>query len=207
MHNQNSVTFLASCIGAGFSIAVTAQRKLQLQQSHGWLERDLLFWTADSIAGASAYAETLHSIYCARIAVGYPVNNNAPFGLIVASRFGRWYGERLIFDHAPPDQGRCQAMIDTQVSYYYDSVCGGEIREPARPTVMYRLACLKEGYVVYRHWSDLTCPIEQHAKAHRVATFVCEAEGQDYCEYRNEMMVKYGTDDVMVIGAGRAREA
>ena len=122
MQNQNSATFLASCIGAGFAIVVTAQRRLRIQQSRGWSEGDLLFWTADSIAGASAYAETLHSIYCARIAVGYPVNNNAPFGLIVASRFGRWYGERLIFDHAPPDQGRCQAMIDMLVAHYYDDV-------------------------------------------------------------------------------------
>lgn len=120
MQNQNSATFLASCIGAGFAIAVTAQRKLQLQQSRGWLEKDLLFWTADSIAGASTYAEALHSIYCARIAVGYPVNNSAPFGLIVASRFGRWYGERLILDRAPPDQNKCNGMIGMLVAAYYD---------------------------------------------------------------------------------------
>ena len=71
------------------------------------------------------------------------------------------------------------------------------------PTAMYRLAYLNDGYVVYRHWGDLTCSIEKHAKTHRVATFVCEADGQDYCDYRNEMMKKHGTDDVLAIRSAR----
>ena len=55
------------------------------------------------------------------------------------------------------------------------------------------------GYVVYRHFDDLACTVEQMAMTHRTATFVCESEALDYCAYRNEMMEKYGTDAVEAI--------
>lgn len=58
------------------------------------------------------------------------------------------------------------------------------------------------GYVVYRHWFDIEArgvAVERHATAHKTAVFVCESEAADYCEYRNEMMRKYGTDDVAAI--------
>jgi len=55
-------------------------------------------------------------------------------------------------------------------------------------------------YVVYRHFADLKCSERQIAETHRVATFVTEAEAKDYCDYRNEMMRKHGSDDVLLIG-------
>ena len=61
----------------------------------------------------------------------------------------------------------------------------------------YRCKWLNDlGYVVYRHFSDLKCTDEQQARTHQTAIFVCESEGVDYCAYRNEMMLKHGTDDV-----------
>lgn len=54
-------------------------------------------------------------------------------------------------------------------------------------------------YVVYRHFEDLKCSEEIIAEAHRVATFVCESEAENYCAYRNQMMAKYGTDAVEAI--------
>lgn len=55
------------------------------------------------------------------------------------------------------------------------------------------------GYVVYRHFDDLECSVEEMATTHRSATFVFESEASDYCAYRNEMMAKYGTDAVEAI--------
>lgn len=52
------------------------------------------------------------------------------------------------------------------------------------------------GYTVYRHFDDLKCSTERMAETHMVATFVSDAEGEDYCAYRNEMMEKRGTDEL-----------
>ena len=57
----------------------------------------------------------------------------------------------------------------------------------------------RDGYLVYRHFSDLACTADEMATAHKVAVFVTEAEAQDYCDYRNAMMHKHGTDDVRCI--------
>ena len=55
------------------------------------------------------------------------------------------------------------------------------------------------GYVVYRHFDDLTCTALEMARHHKVAAFVCESEATDYCAYRNEIQAKYGTDSVHAI--------
>lgn len=57
------------------------------------------------------------------------------------------------------------------------------------------------GYVVWRDVfeGDMRCTLEGAIKAHRVAAFVCESEAENYCNYRNYMALKYGTDDVHVI--------
>jgi len=55
------------------------------------------------------------------------------------------------------------------------------------------------GYVVYRHFDDLKCTTKKMVDAHKVAEFVCEAEADDYCAYRNEMMLKYSSDEVFLI--------
>lgn len=57
----------------------------------------------------------------------------------------------------------------------------------------------KHGYIVFRHFDDLQCTIEEAALVHKVAVFICESEAEDYCAYRNEMMMKYGTDAVEAI--------
>lgn len=58
-----------------------------------------------------------------------------------------------------------------------------------------------EGFVVWRDVfeGDRKCSLADAVEAHRVATFVSRAEAQDYCDYRNAMTLKYGTDDVSVI--------
>lgn len=53
------------------------------------------------------------------------------------------------------------------------------------------------GYVVYRDIFDHDkCTLKEGIAAHMAALFVTEAEAQNYCEYRNHMMERYGTDDV-----------
>jgi len=55
-------------------------------------------------------------------------------------------------------------------------------------------------YVVYRSFSDLKKYNEKDmVKFHRVCTFVTEYEARDYCDYRNEMVKKYESDDVNLI--------
>lgn len=40
-------------------------------------------------------------------------------------------------------------------------------------------------YVVYRHFDDLRCTDKKMAETHRIATFMIEADANDYCAYRN----------------------
>lgn len=55
-------------------------------------------------------------------------------------------------------------------------------------------------YTVYRHVFDLNkCSIEEGARAHKVAEFVTEEEAKNYCEYRNYMFKKYGSDAIELI--------
>ena len=55
-------------------------------------------------------------------------------------------------------------------------------------------------YVVYRKVFDLSkCTLEEGIRTHKVALFICENEAADYCDYRNEMFQKYGSDDVDLI--------
>ncbi len=56
------------------------------------------------------------------------------------------------------------------------------------------------GYLVYRRaFEEARCGLERGAEAHKVAVFVTEAEASNYCDYRNHMTVKHGTDDTAVI--------
>lgn len=56
------------------------------------------------------------------------------------------------------------------------------------------------GYVVYRQVFGLRkCTLEDGIRAHKVALFITESEAADYCEYRNHMTWKYGSDDVDLI--------
>lgn len=41
-------------------------------------------------------------------------------------------------------------------------------------------------YVVYRHFDDLKCDVHKLAETHRVATFVCKTEAEDYCADWND---------------------
>ena len=60
------------------------------------------------------------------------------------------------------------------------------------------------GYVVWRDVFEgqMKCPLDDAVKTHKVAVFVTEAEASNYCEYRNAMTVKHGTDDESVIRFG-----
>jgi hypothetical protein len=57
------------------------------------------------------------------------------------------------------------------------------------------------GYPVWRDVfeGNMRCSLVDAIKAHRVATFICRADAQNYAEYRNAMTKKYGTDDVNAI--------
>lgn len=54
-------------------------------------------------------------------------------------------------------------------------------------------------FIVYRHFSDLTCSVEQMAEVHKIASFICDSEAKDYCDYRNQMTAFHGSDDVSLI--------
>lgn len=54
------------------------------------------------------------------------------------------------------------------------------------------------GYVVYRHFPEMKCSVEDWAKAHKVAVFVCENEAMEFCVLRNDMTTKYGTDELKI---------
>ena len=60
------------------------------------------------------------------------------------------------------------------------------------------------GYVVWRDVFEgqMKCPLDDAVKTHKVAVFVTEMEASNYCEYRNAMTVKHGTDDESVIRFG-----
>lgn len=52
------------------------------------------------------------------------------------------------------------------------------------------------GYLVYRRaFDEAKCGLERGAEAHRVAIFVTESEASNYCDYRNAMTIRLGTDD------------
>lgn len=56
------------------------------------------------------------------------------------------------------------------------------------------------GYVVWRDvFEGRPYDLKDGILAHRQATFVIEADAKDYCLYRNQATMKYGTDDVMAI--------
>ncbi len=51
------------------------------------------------------------------------------------------------------------------------------------------------GYLVYRHVFDLSrCTLEAGAEAHRQALFVMEGDAKLYCQWRNAMADKFGSD-------------
>ena len=59
-----------------------------------------------------------------------------------------------------------------------------------------------DGYLVYKAYSDVSIHItnsDEYMRVHKAATFVTESEASDYCEYRNSMLEKHGTDDVDAI--------
>ena len=57
------------------------------------------------------------------------------------------------------------------------------------------------GFVVWRDVfeGDRKCNLDDAVKGHKVAVFVTESEASNYCDYRNAITMKYGTDDVAVI--------
>jgi len=97
MQNQNSATFIASCIGIGLAERLTEARRWQLQKDYGWSDGDLLFWYADSVAHACSYAETIHSVIRARRATGL--------------LSGRKHAERLLCYRGLPTEDMCYAAI------------------------------------------------------------------------------------------------
>ena len=53
------------------------------------------------------------------------------------------------------------------------------------------------GYVVFRDIvDDKTVPINIVAKVHKQAVFVDENTAQDYCNYRNKLIKKNGSDEL-----------
>lgn len=112
MENQRSSTFIAGCIGIGVAEVFTEEHRLQLQKDLGWLDRDLLCWYADYVARAIYYAEHIHSILCARRAVGL-LSERGNAELIVGVAFGRWYAEMLFRRRGLPDAAACLAAIES----------------------------------------------------------------------------------------------
>lgn len=54
------------------------------------------------------------------------------------------------------------------------------------------------GYVVYRHFPEMKCSVEEWAKVHKVAVFVQEDEAMEFCVLRNCMTAKNGTDELQI---------
>ena len=42
----------------------------------------------------------------------------------------------------------------------------------------------------------MKCPLDDAVKAHKVAVFVCESEAAEYCQHRNALTAKLGTDEL-----------
>ncbi len=63
---------------------------------------------------------------------------------------------------------------------------------------LYRMLWLPElGYVVYRHCFDVSkCSLLEGAREHRQASFICEDAAIQYCDFRNAMIDKNGTDEI-----------
>lgn len=73
--------------------------------------------------------------------------------------------------------------------------------QPRWPHRVGPYSCQLGGYPVWRDVfeGEMRCSLEEAIRAHRVATFVCESEADNYAEYRNVMTMRYGTDDVSAI--------
>ena len=62
---------------------------------------------------------------------------------------------------------------------------------------IYKYLSTADGYLVYRALvSKPHIPLEDVARAHKVAVFVDESEARDYCRYRNELIDQRGTDEM-----------
>ena len=65
---------------------------------------------------------------------------------------------------------------------------------------LYKFCWMKKynpGCAVYRDLFDLSrCTLEEGVSGHLVALFIDDNEAENYCEYRNYMLMKYNTDDV-----------
>jgi hypothetical protein len=72
---------------------------------------------------------------------------------------------------------------------------------PQSANYRYEYICDAGGYVVCRDVfeGNLRCPPHEAVMANKVAVFVTESEAQNYCDYRNAMAIKNGTDDVLAI--------
>lgn len=54
------------------------------------------------------------------------------------------------------------------------------------------------GYVVWRDVFEgkMRCALDDAVRTHTTAVFVTEREALNYCEYRNAMTMKHGTDSL-----------
>lgn len=60
---------------------------------------------------------------------------------------------------------------------------------------LYRYHYLNDlGYVVYRYCFNPEIGIAEGARHHKTAIFITENEAFDYCNYRNRLVDKHGTD-------------
>jgi hypothetical protein len=62
---------------------------------------------------------------------------------------------------------------------------------------LYRTIYLSDcgGYVVYRHcFDEKRCSVADGARAHRQAVFVAEDAANEYCDHRNKLIDKRGSD-------------
>lgn len=65
------------------------------------------------------------------------------------------------------------------------------------PCSLYRTLYLPDhGYVVYRNCFPDSVVVHLGARAHRMATFVCEVEAKEYARARNALIDRFGTDEV-----------
>jgi len=119
--------------------------------------------------------------------------------LIYLGKKGSWHQFKKIGD---PREVWCEVLDE-------DLHMIEETKDIPMPRWPHRYKYLSSmGYVVWRDVfeGDMRCALDDAVKEHKVAVFVCESEASNYCDYRNAMTMKHGTDDVSKIAGKETDE-
>jgi len=113
--------YIAVCIGTGFADSVASPQVLRHLCSIGAGEqsRPLGLYSA-ALVDASTYSVYIRSLLVAALEEGQVPYSSDPIGLVVAARFGRWYGAHLVLGGFPQvSKERCTDIIGILVPSYF----------------------------------------------------------------------------------------